>query len=90
MQVRTATGLIAAYMRLCGFAGWASFWRTIYVLPGHEHNQRLLRHERCHLEQIERDGRIWFALKYSWWTIHHGYWNNPYEIEARAAEWKDS
>lgn len=37
MTIRTAYGLIAAYMRLCGFAGWASFWRTIYVLPGHEH-----------------------------------------------------
>ena len=51
----TATGLIAWCMRACGFAGWASFWNTIYVLPGHERNQRLLRHERCHLEQIERD-----------------------------------
>lgn len=57
MTVRTATGLIAAYMRLCGFYGWASFWRTIYVLPGHENNANLLRHEREHLEQIESDGQ---------------------------------
>lgn len=86
MQVRTATGLIAWYMRSCKFAGWASFWNTIYVLPGHEQNQRLLRHERKHLEQIERDGRLLFAIKYSWLTIRHGYWNNPYEVEARKAE----
>lgn len=33
VKTRTATGLIAAYMRACGFAGWTSFWRTIYVLP---------------------------------------------------------
>ena len=90
MTLRTATGLIAAYMRLCGFKGWASFWRVIYVLPGHENNQRLLRHERKHLEQIESDGRLKFALKYSWLTLRHGYWMNPYEVEARAAEWKDS
>lgn len=90
MRVRTATGLIALYMRACKFDGWASFWRVIYVLPGFENDQRLLRHESCHLEQIERDGRVWFALKYSWWTIRHGYWNNPYEVEARAAEWRDS
>jgi len=90
MKVRTATGLIAAYMRACGFAGWASFWRVIYVLPGHEQNQHLLRHERCHLEQIERDGRLLFSIKYAWWTLRHGYWMNPYEVEARAAEWKDS
>ena len=88
MTVRTATGLIAAYMKLCGFKGWASFWRTIYVLPGHEHDQRLLRHERKHLEQIERDGRVVFAVKYLWWLCRYGYYMNPYEIEARAAESK--
>ena len=88
MQVRTATGLIAAYMRLCGFKGWTSFWNTIYVLPGFEHNQRLLSHERKHLEQIERDGRLLFAFKYSWWTLRYGYYMNPYEVEARAAESK--
>lgn len=86
MTIRTATGLIAAYMKLCSFAGWTSFWNVIYVLPGHEHNERLLRHERCHLEQIERDGRLLFSIKYAWWTLRHGYWMNPYEVEARVAE----
>lgn len=86
MNVRIAAGLIAAYMRLFGFYGWTSFWRTVYVLPGHENNERLLRHERCHLEQIERDGRILFSIKYLWWLARYGYWLNPYEIEAREAE----
>ena len=90
MTIRTATGLISAYMRLRGFRGWASFWRTIYVLPGHEHDDRLLRHERKHLEQIERDGRLRFALKYAWWTLRHGYKINHYEVEARAAESKST
>lgn len=90
VTVRIATGLIAVYMRLCGFYGWASFWCTIYVLPGFENGQRLLRHERCHLEQIERDGRLVFSIKYLWRIVHHGYWNNSYEVEARAAEWKNS
>lgn len=85
--VKTATGLIAAYMRVCGFAGWASFWRTIYVLPGHEHNERLLRHERKHLEQIERDGRVVFSIKYLWWLAKFGCnGDHPYEVEARAVE----
>ena len=88
MQVRTATGLIAAYMRACKFDGWTSFWNVIYVLPGSEHDERLLRHERCHLEQIERDGRLLFSIKYLWWTLRHGYFMNPYEVEARAAESK--
>ena len=90
MKVKTASGLIAAYMRVCKFDGWTSFWDTIYVLPGFEHDQRLLSHELCHLAQIERDGRIKFAIKYSWWTIRYGYWMNPYEIEARNAESKTS
>lgn len=86
MTIRTATGLIAAHMRACKLAGSASFWRTIYVLPGHEHNDRLLRHERKHMEQIERDGRLLFSSKYLWWLARHGYWHNTYEVEARAAE----
>lgn len=86
MTIRTATGLLAWLMRRAGFLGWASSWRVIYVLPGHEHNERLLRHERCHLEQIERDGRLKFSIRYLYWLARHGYWNNPYEIEARAAE----
>ena len=88
MQVRIATGLIAWYMRAFGFAGWASFWSTIYVTPGFQNDQRLLRHERKHLEQIECDGRLLFSIKYLWWLCRYGYYMNPYEIEARAAESK--
>ena len=88
MKVRIATGLLSWYMMRFGFRGWASFWGAVYVLPGYENDRRLLRHERKHLEQIERDGRLLFSLKYSWWTIRYGYWNNPYEVEARAAESK--
>lgn len=43
MKIKTARGILAWLMRRVGFLGWTSFWRTIYVLPGHEQNQRLLR-----------------------------------------------
>ena len=86
MKIKTAKGPLAWLMRRAGFAGWTSFWNTVYVLPGHEHDQRLLRHERCHLEQIERDGRLLFSVLYLYWLWRYGYRNNPYEIEARAAE----
>lgn len=86
MRVRTATGLLAWLMRRAGFLGWTSFWHVVYVLPGREHDERLLRHERCHLEQIERDGRAVFAVKYLYWLWRYGYRGNPCEIEARAAE----
>ena len=77
-NTRIAKGLLAWYMRRCGFRGWASFWHTIYVLPGHE---------RCHLEQIERDGRLLFSIKYLYWLAKFGYnGDHPYEVEARKAE----
>lgn len=90
MQVRTATGLIAWYMRRCSFRGWASFWDVIYVLPGFEQDERLLRHECKHLEQIERDGRLLFAIKYLYWVCRYGYQKCPYEVKARSAEWKST
>lgn len=90
MKVRTATGLLAWIMRRVGFLGWTSFWGAVYVLPGHENNERLLRHERKHLEQVERDGRVLFSIKYLWWLARCGYWLNPYEIQARAAEQEPS
>lgn len=86
MKVRTAKGLIWAYMRACGFKGWTSFWNTVYVMPGWEQHQPLLRHEAKHLEQIEREGRLRFAVKYLWWLVRYGYLANPYETQARAAE----
>ena len=53
MTIRTASGLIAACMRACGFKDWTSFWGVVYVLPWHENDrkdvlhpsyERLLRH----------------------------------------------
>ena len=42
-------------------------------------------HEDEHKRQWARDGHVGFALKYLWWLFRRGYWNNPYEVEARAA-----
>lgn len=86
MKIRTATGLLAWLMRRAGFLGWTSFWRVVYVMPGHESDGRLLRHELRHLQQIERDGRLLFTARYLWWLLRHSYWNNPYEVDARSAE----
>jgi hypothetical protein len=85
-MIRTASGLILTYMRLCGFQGWTSFWGAIYLAPGYEQNAALIRHERKHLEQMQRDGKLVYLVKYSYWLLRYGYRNNPYEVEARAAE----
>lgn len=49
-------------------------------------NQRLLLHELCHVRQYQRYGFIGFLARYLWLSIRHGYYNNPLEVEARAAE----
>lgn len=85
-KIKTAKGLIRLYMRLCGFKGWASFWRTAYLMPGYENADWLIRHELKHLEQIERLGRLRFSVHYLYWLLKVGYRNHPMEIEARAAE----
>lgn len=86
MKLRTASGPLKWYLQALGFKGWASFWETIYVLPGWEHNRALIRHELCHLEQIRREGRLRFAVGYLWELVRRGYLANKYEVQARAAE----
>ena len=49
-------------------------------------NQSWLRHELCHVRQYQQHGYLLFLLKYLWESIRHGYYNNRFEIEARAAE----
>lgn len=43
-------------------------------------------HEACHIEQVKRDGRLKFIVKYLFYNIKYGYKNNPYEVEARKYE----
>ena len=87
MKVRTASGPILWFLKACGFKGWTSFWGVVYLMPGWENYQPLIRHEAKHLEQIERLGRLRFALAYLRELVRRGYWNNKFEVEARAAEY---
>lgn len=48
-------------------------------------SESLYKHESCHIEQVKRDGRLKFICKYLYYNIKYGYYNNPYEIEARKA-----
>jgi hypothetical protein len=47
---------------------------------------RLIRHELKHVEQYSRLGFFRFLALYGWYSLKHGYFNNPLEEEARAAE----
>ena len=59
--------------------------RMIIVHPDVPMTDRLLRHELAHVRQWQR-APITFPLRYAWQHLKHGYRDNPYEVEARAAE----
>jgi len=49
-------------------------------------DERLLKHELCHVRQYQQHGFAGFLIKYLWESIRKGYYNNRFEVEARAAE----
>lgn len=86
IKIKEARGLIKAFMKLCGLLGWASLWDTVYIMPGHKSNTVVVQHELIHIEQMRREGKPLFMLKYTWWLLTKGYKNNPYEVEARTSQ----
>ena len=47
---------------------------------------RWVKHELCHIRQYKQHGTIGFIVKYLWESLKKGYYNNRFEVEARAAE----
>ena len=41
-------------------------------------------HEAVHCKQIRENGWLKFMATYIWYSIRHGYHDNPYEIQARS------
>jgi hypothetical protein len=68
-----------------GPAAGVTLGRVILVRPGAVPGPRLLRHELAHVRQWERNP-LSFPFRYVAAHIRHGYMDNPYEAEARAAE----
>lgn len=48
----------------------------------------LRRHEGAHRDQWRRGYYIGFLITYLYFHFKFGYWNNPYEVEARISEIK--
>tara|TARA_R110002126_G_scaffold255711_2_gene398764 strand:- start:8265 stop:8534 length:270 start_codon:yes stop_codon:yes gene_type:complete len=88
VEVKPWFGPIKLFMKLCKFQGWTSFWNVIYLDPEYLQDEKLIKHEMTHIKQINEEGKIKFSIKYLFWTCRYGYWNNPYEVEARLAETK--
>jgi len=70
-----------------GNLGGIVLWsRICFSMPAEEIPPWLFRHELEHVYQQIRDGRLWFYLKYAYYSIRYGYKNNPYELEAYEAQ----
>lgn len=48
-------------------------------------NENLRKHEEVHMAQFEQHGWFKFVVKYLYYSCRYGYWNNPFEVEARNA-----
>ncbi|MBP6623663.1 MAG: DUF4157 domain-containing protein [Chitinophagaceae bacterium] len=60
----------------------------LYQIPKSEfiQNLSLFRHEIEHIKQWKRIGFMLFPIQYVWYSFKYGYYNNPFEVEARLAE----
>lgn len=86
MQVKTASGPLLWWMKWKDFTGYTSIFGQVYVAPGWEDCQWLLRHEFVHVQQVKRYGVLGFWARNLWYNLTVGYQKNPLEVEARLAE----
>lgn len=49
-------------------------------------NERWVKHELAHVEQFRKYGFLQFIGMYLWESVKKGYYQNRFEIEARAKE----
>jgi hypothetical protein len=84
MDVKPARGLLLWWLRRTRWAGLALPPLGAWVED--LNNERLVRHERRHLEQALEVGVLKWYVLYAWYTLRHGYRNNPLEVDAREAE----
>lgn len=49
-------------------------------------DERWVKHELCHIKQFKQYGYFNFVVRYLSESLRKGYYNNRFEVEARAAE----
>jgi hypothetical protein len=85
-MIRTARGPLRWWLRLSGFKGITLPPFGVFLLAEHMGNQPLRLHEEEHWRQAKELGTIKFYALYLWYSLRHGYFNNPMEVQARKAE----
>jgi hypothetical protein len=81
---RLVTAIGGVLGRMGSPAAAVTLWRTIVVDRDVELSPRLLAHELEHVRQWRAE-RL-FPLRYALESVRRGYWDNRYEVLARAAE----
>lgn len=71
-----------------GPAAAVTLGRTIVVHPDVKLTERLVRHELEHVRQWQSYPAT-FPVRYVLAHLRHGYTDNPFEVDARAAERRD-
>jgi hypothetical protein len=82
MKVVIATGTIARFLKRINKIAMATFWGTVYVLPGYSDDKLLLLHEEGHLLQMKRLGKLGYFTEYLKELIKYGYKDAPLEKNA--------
>ena len=59
-----------------------TLWGYVFLGHGLEPTADLLLHELRHVQQFQTIRA--FPLRYLWELARHGYWDNRFEVEARA------
>lgn len=79
-------------------AAWKLGTRNVAIVIGHTihlwncpeeaflQQESWVKHELCHVRQYEQYGVAGFIIRYLWESLRKGYYNNRFEVEARAAE----
>lgn len=62
------------------------FFLNIVTIGDNLIDEKMYKHEKCHIEQVKREGRLKFICKYLYYNLKYGYKQNPYEVEAREKE----
>ena len=68
------------------YAAWVLYPFMFIRHSKEDCSDRLFRHEREHVYQVQSDGWWTFYIKYLWHLYKHGYMDHPYEMEARDRE----
>lgn len=81
--MKIAPAPIRWFLKVAGYKAITLPPFGIYAMPESANSELLRRHEMVHWEQAQRYGTLGFYARYLWFTLRHGYWNNPMEVEAR-------